>query len=217
MRVLPFLAGLPILLALGAGCSQVKVIPGSGSDEPAKEGGSQSTAGKGEVSQAKDHLHVKGPNGQLRLGDSLALAKQLFPAPKDSQQFDTSLNFAVHNKQGWAWTSQVNEAFEVMLEKEKVLGVSWTLMGKTDKKLDKGYPEPAVTEKGQTVEAKVWRDGDIALIYVQTNDKAVLFQNAQFLMLGKVDDLRVLGYDADHIDVIVKQMDGGAEALAPKG
>ena len=214
MRYLPFFAALLILLALNAGCNQVKVIPGLGEEEGGKP---PSSGGKTEVSQCKDHLHVKGPNGQLRLGDSLALAKQLFPSPKDSQNFDTSLNFAVLNKQGWAWTSQDNEAFEVMLENDKVLAVAWTIMGKSEKQLDKGYPEPTATEKGKTVEAKVWRDGENALIYIKTNEKALLFVDTQFLMLGKVDDLRVLGYDADHIDVIIRQMDGGAQAVAPKG
>ncbi len=189
-----------------------------GGEPPVSTGGTSATSS---TAAHNPKVEVFGASvAPVKLGDSLDAVKKAAPAPKDAQVFDTSLSFAIFGVDGWAWSSNENESFEVALEKGKVIAIAHTMMRQEgappvdDMKVDIGPPTQTASKPTATM--SVWDFGDNARIAISFSGKG-LFGTGSITMIGPKKKLKLLNYDTDDPETFVTQYDSATTLLDKSG
>jgi len=197
-----YLAPIVLTLLLACGCGQQekqtvqKPVP---PEEPSIE------------------MSVTGPGGKLALGDSLDQAKKVFPAPKDGTVIPNSMSFTILGNEGWSWTTKAGDkGFEVQLQGGKVAAIAVTDMTDNStliKDAEKEWGKPTHRADGKTMMVESWVSGDKARMAVSTT--MPMLGKADFLMVGKKADLKLLSHDPDNPQAFIDMTEGMAETLRP--
>lgn len=164
---------------------------------------------------AKEIQSLQGPGGGIAIGETLDQAKKAFPPPKDARIFEQSLSFAIFGGDGWAWSHDDMEAFEVALKDGKIIALARTTKmdatepGKTIAAL--GEPDrKAESENGAMY---VWDAGDNVRFWIAMKFKGGVIPPGQISVVGGKKDLQLLNYRHDDPSAFVAQLDSVAKQM----
>src|SRR5579862_5067073 len=149
-------ACVPVLLL--AGCTK--------NQEPAK------------VQGPSPVLTLVGPGGKISIDDPIEQAVTAFPAPANSDTFNSANTIGFLGTSGWGWGLKVGDgSFEVASEFGKVTGLVRSV-GKAPEEPDKSISElgpPTKRADGKTASLCVWKSGPIArcLMTLKPNNPAM--------------------------------------------
>lgn len=155
-------------------------------------------------------LALVGASGKVSLGDTLDQAKLAFPAPKGA----TNVLPDIPTEEGLAWNSRESgTAFYAVAEKGQVIVLalqSPKQLGEPSMTIRQLGP-PTRRAEGNVASIAVWDVEPSARILLRTRIAISPFPAGTLTMIGSKANLKFWGFDADHPQALVTELDKNAD------